>query len=103
MFARLSQLARHLSRPLPNYAHRSAAASSGVMTSDTGKNMIHTAACLIIGDEVLGGKVGSLVGMDRFMLIAFFNVDCRHEFRLHGEILFLLRHGNEAYRSDRRR
>ncbi|KAK8231477.1 MoaB/Mog domain-containing protein [Phyllosticta capitalensis] len=73
MFARLNQLARHLSRPLPNFAHRSAAASpsarlspsgilSGIQTSSVmatnaqGKSMIHTAACLIIGDEVLGGK-----------------------------------------------
>jgi hypothetical protein len=56
MFARFSQLARHFSRPLPNYAHQSAAAfGSGIMTSET--KMLHTAACLIIGDEVLGGKV----------------------------------------------
>lgn len=62
MFARFSQLARHLSRPLPNYAHRSAAAaSSGIMTSDKMEKMIHTAACLIIGDEVLGGKVSEFV------------------------------------------
>jgi len=55
MFARLGQLARHLSRPSPNYAHHSAAAfRPSIMTSD--KKMIHTAACLIIGDEVLGGK-----------------------------------------------
>lgn len=26
-------------------------------TNAQGKSMIHTAACLIIGDEVLGGKV----------------------------------------------
>ncbi|KAF2395690.1 Molybdopterin binding protein [Trichodelitschia bisporula] len=50
MFARLHQLARHLTRPLPNYAHVSAAAAP--MAS----KKIHTAACLIIGDEVLGGK-----------------------------------------------
>ncbi|KAE9371626.1 Molybdopterin binding protein [Stipitochalara longipes BDJ] len=65
MFSRLSQLARHLSRPLPNYAHTSAAAASsvtrGVMTSlstadERNSKTIHTAACLIIGDEVLGGK-----------------------------------------------
>ena len=56
MFARLGQLARHLSRPLPNYTHHSAAAfRPSIMTSD--KKTIHTAACLIIGDEVLGGKV----------------------------------------------
>jgi hypothetical protein len=65
MFSRFSQLARHLSRPLPNYAHTSAAAASStvraVMTSSTAdernSRTIHTAACLIIGDEVLGGKV----------------------------------------------
>lgn len=65
MFSRISQLARHLSRPLPNYAHTSAAAAASsaarVMTSSTAdernSRMIHTAACLIIGDEVLGGKV----------------------------------------------
>lgn len=62
---RLSQLAKHLSRPLPNYLHTSAAAaSSRVMTSspsatpdERNSRTIHTAACLIIGDEVLGGKV----------------------------------------------
>lgn len=67
MFSRLNQLARHLSRPLPNYLHNSAAArtSGGLLTSRTGtmaamensKKMIHTAGCIIIGDEVLGGKV----------------------------------------------
>ncbi|KAA8571286.1 hypothetical protein EYC84_000610 [Monilinia fructicola] len=73
MFSRLSQLARHLSRPLPNYAHNSAAAAAAaaatttstftnkVMTSSSSADernsrTIHTAACLIIGDEVLGGK-----------------------------------------------
>lgn len=65
MFPRLSQLARHFSRPLPNYAHNSAASIAnrglGVMASFTAdernSRTIHTAACLIIGDEVLGGKV----------------------------------------------
>merc|ERR1712225_35131 len=69
MFSRLSQLARHFSRPLPNYAHNSAAAlsskTSRIMTSSSAaaatadernSRMIHTAACLIIWDEVLGGK-----------------------------------------------
>ncbi|KAK0276413.1 hypothetical protein LTS16_004442 [Friedmanniomyces endolithicus] len=54
MFSRLNLLARHLSRPLPNYLHHSAARAS--MASERSKKMIHTAACLIIGDEVLGGK-----------------------------------------------
>lgn len=61
MFSRLSQLARHLSKPLPNYAHRSAAGgiTGPRMTSAQAANnvrQIHTAGCLIIGDEVLGGK-----------------------------------------------
>jgi hypothetical protein len=64
MFSRFSQLTRHLIRPLPNYAHNSAARfarTAGIMTSSTAdernSRTIHTAACLIIGDEVLGGKV----------------------------------------------
>ncbi len=65
MFGRLTQISRHLTRPLPNYAHTSAAVSgqllrSNIMTSgveDRTKRMIHTAGCIIIGDEVLGGKV----------------------------------------------
>ncbi|KAK7928148.1 molybdopterin binding domain protein [Apiospora marii] len=65
MFSRLSQVARHLSRPQPNLGHISAAAtsrSSGlasrIMATAEERNTrtIHTAACLIIGDEVLGGK-----------------------------------------------
>ncbi|PIA88469.1 hypotheticalsprotein [Cercospora beticola] len=62
MFSRVNQLARHLSRPLPNYLHNSAArTTSSILTSRTmaaerSKRQIHTAACLIIGDEVLGGK-----------------------------------------------
>ena len=67
MFVRVSQLARHLPRTPPNYVLRSTApVANSTMTSSTSlpvrgkeqKSMIHTAACLIIGDEVLGGKVG---------------------------------------------
>ena len=62
MFGRLSQLARHLTRPSPNYTHRSAAftacsMTSSAITNDAGRRTIHTAGCIIIGDEVLGGKV----------------------------------------------
>ncbi|PYH89893.1 molybdopterin binding domain protein [Aspergillus ellipticus CBS 707.79] len=70
MFGRLSQLTRHLSRPSPNLRPTSSIASSALfspvsrgpppnMTSSVlpkNKRTIHTAACLIIGDEVLGGK-----------------------------------------------
>jgi len=71
MFARINQLARHLTRPLPNYAHSSAfsgairpgikSPTSSFMAAtamENHKKMIHTAGCIIIGDEVLGGKVG---------------------------------------------
>ncbi|KAK4159760.1 MoaB/Mog domain-containing protein [Cladorrhinum sp. PSN259] len=47
MFGRLHQIARHLTRP--GGGHLSAAAFHK-------SSKIHTAACLIIGDEVLGGK-----------------------------------------------
>ena len=64
MLGRVSQLTRHLSRQLPAYTNRSATALTGAMTSSTpdslGKRMIHSAACLIIGDEVLGGKVSGV-------------------------------------------
>ncbi|KAK1752082.1 MoaB/Mog domain-containing protein [Echria macrotheca] len=64
MFSRLSQVARHLSRSPPTLAHLSAAASrrkplAGVnmaTADERSSRTIHTAACLIIGDEVLGGK-----------------------------------------------
>jgi hypothetical protein len=76
MFSRFSQLARHFSRPQPNYAHNSAAAfttsAARIMTSsgtadERNTRTIHTAACLIIGDEVLGGKVRLLWRMLRDM------------------------------------
>jgi hypothetical protein len=66
MFTRISQLARQLSRPLPNYAHTSAAAATrgtasmaaaAVTADERNARTVNTAACLIIGDEVLGGKV----------------------------------------------
>jgi len=65
MFSRLNQLARHLSRPIPNYLHNSAVSISpagGLLSSramaaaQNSKKQIHTAGCIIIGDEVLGGK-----------------------------------------------
>lgn len=70
MFARLNQLARHFSRSLPNYLHTSAAAAAATaatsppslraaMAHERNIKPIHTAACLVIGDEVLGGKVPS--------------------------------------------
>lgn len=62
MFSRLNQVARHLTRPLPNYLHKSAFAgpAAATMAQERSKRMINTAACLIIGDEVLGGKVSQI-------------------------------------------
>ena len=66
MFNRLNLLTRHLSRPLspyrptsPSFSTPSLSPRSGpsAMTSAAHTKPIHTAACLIIGDEVLGGKV----------------------------------------------
>lgn len=61
MIGRFNQLARHLSRPLPNLAHTPAGLAASMTSSakffENKTKTIHTAACLIIGDEVLGGKV----------------------------------------------
>jgi hypothetical protein len=61
MFGRFNQLARHLTRPLPNLAQTPAGLAASMTSSakffENKTKTIHTAACLIIGDEVLGGKV----------------------------------------------
>ncbi|KAI0860732.1 molybdopterin binding domain-containing protein [Xylaria cubensis] len=73
MSSRITQLARQFSRPRPNLGYipatvssRSGAgfisrimASATAVTDGRGSRTIHTAACLIIGDEVLGGKTNS--------------------------------------------
>jgi molybdenum cofactor synthesis domain-containing protein len=67
MFSRLNQLARHISRPLPAYLHTSSftpprpsimssLSSTSAAAQARSTRTINTAACLIIGDEVLGGK-----------------------------------------------
>ncbi|KAI2621277.1 molybdopterin binding domain-containing protein [Hypoxylon sp. NC1633] len=63
MISRLSQLARHLRPELGRISAtvtrpRSSGLASRIMASVGERNSrtIHTAACLIIGDEVLGGK-----------------------------------------------
>lgn len=56
MFSRLAQITKHLSAPAAASTRRF---TLGRMASADERNArtIHTAACLIIGDEVLGGKV----------------------------------------------
>ncbi|QKX58446.1 uncharacterized protein TRUGW13939_05570 [Talaromyces rugulosus] len=60
MFGRFNQVARHLTRPLPNLAQTPAGLAASMTSSakffENKTKTIHTAACLIIGDEVLGGK-----------------------------------------------
>ncbi|KAK3939820.1 MoaB/Mog domain-containing protein [Diplogelasinospora grovesii] len=65
MFLRVGQVARHLSRPLPCSAsgsitaaslQRNAFMASGITADQRNSRTITTAACLIIGDEVLNGK-----------------------------------------------
>ncbi|KAL8337972.1 hypothetical protein RB598_006721 [Gaeumannomyces tritici] len=63
MYARLSQAAKHLSGPRPGTAPWALGfARRGAMASADERNLrtIHTAACLIIGDEVLNGKVRTI-------------------------------------------
>ncbi|KAH6685741.1 molybdenum cofactor synthesis domain-containing protein [Plectosphaerella plurivora] len=65
MFSRLSQIARHISSTPPPVLRRptsatglarSIMASASASADQRATRTIHTAACLIIGDEVLGGK-----------------------------------------------
>ncbi|KAM7203527.1 putative molybdenum cofactor synthesis domain containing protein [Rhypophila sp. PSN 637] len=67
MFSRVSQLSRHLSRPAISFSSiyaqgaRTTLTNNSIMAStatadERNSRNIHTAACLIIGDEVLGGK-----------------------------------------------
>lgn len=72
MFARLTQLSRHLPsaqsitqavKPAAFPVSSGFARNSRIMVSADERNTrtIHTAACLIIGDEVLGGKVRNVL------------------------------------------
>ncbi|KAG5656502.1 hypothetical protein KAF25_000089 [Fusarium avenaceum] len=57
MFARVSQITRHLSTPVAYNTRRFALARMTPISADErNSRTISTAACLIIGDEVLGGK-----------------------------------------------
>ncbi|RGP62463.1 putative 3-phosphoadenosine 5'-phosphosulfate sulfotransferase/fad synthetase [Fusarium sporotrichioides] len=58
MFSRISQITRHLSAPIANNTRRFALGRimASVSADERNSRTISTAACLIIGDEVLGGK-----------------------------------------------
>ncbi|PTD01282.1 hypothetical protein FCULG_00009956 [Fusarium culmorum] len=61
MFSRISQITRHLSVPIVNNTRRFALGRimAPVSADERNSRTISTAACLIIGDEVLGGKTNS--------------------------------------------
>lgn len=109
MFSRLNQVSRHFARPLPNYLHNSAFAGSVAMAQERSKRTINTAACLIIGDEVLGGKVSEYIeraSRSRVYLLddTLTSIpDSRHQLRLLRKVLLLSRHQPQAHRSHRRR
>ncbi|KAF4456993.1 FAD synthetase-like protein [Fusarium austroafricanum] len=58
MFSRIFQVTRHLSTPVANNTRRFALrrTMSPISADERNSRTISTAACLIIGDEVLGGK-----------------------------------------------
>ena len=109
MFARLTQLTRHLYRspftcPPAYFASSSRFSPSSVhlpkMTSSfPDKKTIHTAACLIIGDEVLGGKVtgpqNNALGIQSKAEAN--RTDRRHKLCLLRQILLLARNPAQAH------
>ena len=101
MLARLSQLSQQIARPRLYYT-RSATlgirpvTGSSIMTSSAEERthrMIHTAACLIIGDEVLGGKV-RLPEVDYYLRkqLNYDLLDCRYKLRPFRQILLFTWH-----------
>src|SRR5271155_5596758 len=107
MICRLSQVARHLCHPIPTALHRSAPSiapsrmtSQAAINNATGKT-IHTAGCIIIGDEVLGGKVSWEANQHEHIRMSAGNTptnttapaDSRHKLYVHVPVLLLPRHG----------
>lgn len=60
--------------------------------------MIHTAGCIIIGDEVLGGKVCMNIDVSSARAQLTMAADCGYKLSIPGEILLLAWHEFEANR-----
>src|SRR4051812_30191643 len=109
MLSRLNLLTRHFSRPFgssrafvslstPSLTPRP---TSFAMTSARAKT-IHTAACLIIGDEVLGGKVTTIPierPPSKSHILTTPMADHRHQLPVPSQVLLLPRNAVEASRS----
>ena len=93
MFSRLTQLSQRLTRSFPSYAHPATAVSRsfphfGIMTSaeERRKRIIHTAGCIIIGDELLGGKVRHCFPAEKVATVLN-HADSRYQFRVLCQVL----------------
>lgn len=76
--------------------------SSSAAAEDRGQRMIHTAGCVIIGDEVLGGKVRHSPFSVTQKPGNTDYADRRYEFRPFCQVLLLTGHATQANRSHRR-
>ncbi|POR36237.1 Uncharacterized protein TPAR_03578 [Tolypocladium paradoxum] len=89
MFSRLSQVARHFSAPSSSLAQairRPSGYARMALADERSARTIHTAACLIIGDEVLGGKTNSAyLAKWCFSL----GIASQHKSSQHGRMLIL--------------
>lgn len=114
MLNRLNLLRRHLplslssSRPTVPSVCSLASSPLPAMTSAAANftNPIHTAACLIIGDEVLGGKVREILSneilpYERIELTSE-SLDDRYQLPVPGQVLLRSRHPTEKGRGHSR-
>ena len=77
---------------------------TSVTAEEKSKRLIHTAGCIIIGDEVLGGKVCSRTyPMWRILRAENLPSDCGYELGVSGQVLLQVGHESETGRGDRGR
>lgn len=85
MFARLSLLARHVSPATPRAAQRITMAAAA---NANAQRKINTAACLIIGDEVLNGKVSCATNLNV--------AACANE--IHRPLMYVVRYSRQPWK-----